>query len=110
MAKQITLTYKGKDYTLEYTRSSIRRMERDGFDTGSAEANPMSSVYALFRGAFYAHHSGLNSKVVDEIFDKIGDLREWADDLLEMYKETFEPTRDDDENENAGEISRTKSW
>lgn len=109
MAKQITFSYKGKDYTLEYTRSSIRRMERDGFDTGNAEANPMSAVYAMFRGAFYAHHRNADTKIIDEIFDKLGDLHEWADDLLEMYKETFEPTNDD-KDENAGEISRTKSW
>lgn len=109
MAKQITFSYKGKDYTLEYTRSSIRRMERDGFDTNSAEQSPMSAVYALFRGAFYANHRSIDTKVVDEIFDNLGDLHEWADDLLEMYKDTFEPTADDSD-EKSGEIHRTKSW
>lgn len=110
MAKTIDLNYKGKTYTLEYTRSSIRRMERDGFDTSSADANPMTAVYVLFKGAFYAHHRNIDSKVVDDIFDKLDNLHEWADDLLDMYKDTFEPTNEGEEDDGAGEITRTKSW
>jgi len=106
MAKQIAFTYDNKEYVLEFTRSSIRQMERNGFDSAKAEASPMTAAYALFSGAFIAHHRNIDSRKVDEIFDKIGDLSEWASDLLEMYKDTFEATEDPDK----GEIVRAKNW
>ena len=31
MAKTINFTYEGKDYTLEFTRRTIRQMEDEGF-------------------------------------------------------------------------------
>ena len=31
MNKQISFDYEGKTYTLEYTRNSVRQMERRGF-------------------------------------------------------------------------------
>ena len=106
MAKQLVFTYDGKDYVLEFTRNSIRQMEKQGFDANKAEAAPMTAAYSLFSGAFIAHHRNTDSRKIDEIFGKIGDLSEWATDLLEMYKDTFEATDEPDK----GEIVRAKNW
>ena len=31
MAKQLTFSYNGKDYVLEFTRNTVRQMESGGF-------------------------------------------------------------------------------
>ena len=31
MGKQLNFEYKNKEYTLEYTRESVKQMEREGF-------------------------------------------------------------------------------
>lgn len=110
MAMQITFSYEGRDYTLEFTRASVKRMEDQGFKVHSAEAAPMSAAFDLFRGAFFAHHRNIDSRTVEKIFGKLGDLNEWTADLLEMYKDTFEPTNASDGEEKEGGIQRTKSW
>lgn len=107
MAKQLTFTYQDVDYTLEFNRATVRRMERNGFDASAAEASPMSAIYDLFAGAFQAHHRNVDSKKITDIFNHIGDIGEWAEDLLEMYKEPFETLADGDK---EGEIKRTKNW
>ena len=44
MAKTLGFTYKGVDYTLEFTRKTVSRMEQDGFSIGDIrEANDTSS-------------------------------------------------------------------
>ena len=104
MAKQITFEFEGKGYTLEFTRSTVRRMERNGFDVSAGESRPMSIVYDLFAGAFQAHHRNIDSRLIDRMFDGLTDLDGWANDLIEMYQEPFTSMTD------AGEIKRERSW
>lgn len=107
MAKQLTFEFDGIPYTLEFTRSTVRRMEKNGFDIAKVEDAPMSGIYDLFAGALRAHHPNTDARKIDAMFDKMGDLTGWAEDLIEMYKEPFETLADDKQ---AGEIKRTKSW
>lgn len=107
MAKQLTFTDNGVDYTLEFTRNTVRRMERNGFDASAAEKSPMTAVYDLFVGAFQANHRNVDSRKLDDMFNRIGDIGAWAEDLLEMYKEPFETLADE---KKEGEIQRTKNW
>ena len=53
MAKQIKFEYKGKDYCLEYTRETVKQMERDGFKTENLLSKPMLTLPLLFAGAFF---------------------------------------------------------
>lgn len=107
MAKQIYYEFDGKEYTFEFTRSAIKRMEERGFDFDKANAAPMTAAYDLFCGALYAHHSALNTKTRDKMFDELTDLNGWTDDFIEMYKDAFEATADGAE---EGEKKRTKNW
>ena len=106
MAKELTVSFDGKEYVLGFNRDTVRQMERRGFDVSAAEARPMSSVYDLFSGSFLAHHRGVDQKKISEMFDRIGDISELAESLLEMYRDPFETLAD----ENAGEIKPVKSW
>ena len=56
MAKQLIFTYEGKEYTLEFTRRTVTEMERKGFSASAITEKPMTTLPALFAGAFLAHH------------------------------------------------------
>lgn len=103
MAKEIILTdEKGNEYTLKFTRRSIKRMEQKGFDPSVAEKQPMNTMYALFEGALYAAHPDLAREQIDELFEGLDDLNAWMDDLSELYQDKYTTS--------AGELKRTKNW
>ena len=52
MAKQLTFTFEDKEYTLEFTRKTVTEMEKRGFVAAEVEHKPMSTLPALFEGAF----------------------------------------------------------
>jgi len=87
MAKQIIFEYKGKEYTLEFTRKSIEIMERQGFVASDITDKPMTTLPTLFAGAFLAHHRYVKKEVIDEIFSKIKNKQELISKLAEMYNE-----------------------
>lgn len=103
MAKEIILTdEKGNEYTLKFTRRSIKRMEQKGFDPSIAEKQPMTTMYELFEGALYAAHPDLKREQIDELFEGLDDLNAWMDDLSELYQDKYTTS--------AGEMKRTKNW
>ena len=97
MAKTITISYKDNEYTLEYTRSSVEQMERSGFDISAVTTKPMTTLPALFRGAFLAHHKFVKPAVIDEIFKTLGDKMTLLEKLAEMYNEPIEAMLDEPE-------------
>ena len=109
MSKQITFPYKGKEYTLEYTRRSVERMEREGFLASEMRDKPMTTLPALFSGAFYAHHPFIKKSEIDEIFAKLPNKNELIGKLAEMYNEPISALIDDPE-ENEGNVDWTASW
>ena len=54
MAKTMQIKYAGKEYVLEFTRASVRKMFRDGFDIENVTKDPFV-VFDLFKYAFLAH-------------------------------------------------------
>ncbi len=87
MSKQLKFTFKDKEYTLEFTRRSVERMERDGFVGSDMREKPMTTLPTLFRGAFYAHHPFMRNDIVDEIYAKLTNKQELIGKLAEMYNE-----------------------
>ena len=96
MAKQINFEYKGKEYCLEYTRETVKQMEREGFVAADIVDKPMSSLPKLFAGAFKAHHKyDTKQKVIEEIFDTLTNKGALIEKLAEMYAEPMETLMDD---------------
>lgn len=87
MAKQMNFTYNGKEYTLEFTRKSVSQMEKQGFIASEIETKPMSTLPALFAGAFIVHHRYEKKEVIDEIFDGMTNREDLIGKLAEMYNE-----------------------
>ena len=89
---KINLTYDKKEYVLEYNRQSVKTMESQGFVLEELTAKPMTMIPLLFAGAFIKNHSGkdgVKRKVIDEIFEEIGDKTALMEALMEMYADTL---------------------
>ena len=89
---KINLTYDKKEYVLEYNRQSVKTMESQGFVLEELTTKPMTMIPLLFAGAFIKNHSGkdgVKRKVIDEIFEEIGDKTALMETLMEMYADTL---------------------
>lgn len=103
---KINVTYKGSDYTLEFTRETVKQMEQSGFALSELGDRPVTLLPRLFAGAFRAHHPKLKSRMIDEIFEHMSNKREMMTALIEMYTDPVNSLFDDAEDEgdegNAG--------
>ena len=109
MAKQLRFTYQGKEYCLEYTRKSVELMEKNGFVASDIDGKPMTTLPALFAGAFLANHRYVKQDVVDAIFAKMTNKGELIGKLSEMYNEPI-MTLIDEPDESEGNLDWTASW
>lgn len=109
MAKQLRFTYQDKEYCLEYTRKSVETMERNGFAASDIQNKPMTTLPALFAGAFLANHRFVKQDVIDAIFAKMTNKGELIGKLAEMYNEPI-MTLIDEPNEAEGNLDWTASW
>ena len=97
MGKQLNFEYKGKEYTLEFTRESIKQLEREGFIASDIATKPMITLPRLFAGAFKAHHRfDIKQKTIDEIFEQLNNKSALVEKLAEMYAEPMETLMDSD--------------
>ena len=97
MGKQLNFEHKNKQYTLEYTRESVKQMEREGFVAGDIVNKPMLTLPKLFAGAFKAHHKfDVKQKEIDEIFELFTNKQALIEKLAEMYAEPMETLMDND--------------
>ena len=97
MAKTLNFEHKGKEYTLEFTRETIKQMEREGFIPDDVANKPMLTLPKLFAGAFKAHHKfDTKQKAIDEMFECFTNKGALLEKLAEMYHEPFEALMDDE--------------
>lgn len=109
MAKQLSITYQGKEYCLEYTRKSVETMERNGFVASDIQNKPMTTLPALFAGAFLANHRFVKQEVIDAIFKTLPNKGDLIGKLAEMYNEPIMSLIDDPE-ESEGNAVWTANW
>lgn len=95
MAKQIVLTYDNKDYTLEFNRKTVRRMEESGFVVDTNK--PYTMITELFRGAFQMHHRNIRPELVEEIWDAQKGKDKLLSELVSMYAEPISSLMDEEE-------------
>lgn len=109
MAKQLNFEYNGKEYVLEFTRKTVTEMEKKGFVAADVETKPMSTLPALFEGAFLAHHRFEKKEVITEIFDNMTDKEGLIGKLAEMYNEPIMALVEEPE-ENTKNVKWTANW
>lgn len=106
--KKITFEYEGKEYTLEYTRNTVRTMERRGFVAEDLESKPMTVIPDLFAGAFLANHGQVKREKIDKIYDSMTGKQKLIAALIEMYNDTIETLLDTEED--GGNANWTPNW
>lgn len=109
MAKQIKFSYKGTEYTLEYTRKTIETMERQGFNLNKIADAPMTTLPTMFAGAFLAHHKFVKREVVEEIYESMTNKEELIGKLAEMYNEPIAALMGEPE-ESEGNVEWGTNW
>lgn len=109
MAKQLKFTYNEKDYVLEFTRRTVTEMEKKGFIAAEVENKPMSTLPALFEGAFLAHHRFEKKETINAIFNRMTNKEELIGKLAEMYNEPIVALVEEPE-ESEGNVDWVASW
>lgn len=67
----------GREYTLEYSRKTVVKVEREGLNINEIESKSMTMLPLLFWGAFLMHHPQMTKEQTDKIlFEGLGGLRE----------------------------------
>lgn len=105
MAKTISFTWNEKNYTLEYTRASVIKMEKSGFQIQKAADLPVSTIPNLFAGAFLANHPKIRQSEIDEIYSMFTDKTVLVEKLVEMYVDVINTLLDEPSDE-----SKKISW
>ena len=109
MAKQLTFTYDGKDYTLEFTRRTVSEMEKKGFIASDITDKPMTTLPALFAGAFLAHHRFVKEDIINDIYSKLTKKEDLIGKLAEMYNEPILALVEEPEKA-EGNVDWTATW
>nr|DAL78223.1 MAG TPA: protein of unknown function (DUF5055) [Caudoviricetes sp.] len=109
MAKQLNFTYDGKDYTLEFTRRTVAEMEKKGFIASDITEKPMTTLPALFAGAFLAHHRFVKEDIIDDIYSKLTKKEDLIGKLAEMYNEPILALVEEPEKA-EGNLDWTATW
>ncbi|MDY3779310.1 MAG: DUF5055 domain-containing protein [Candidatus Limousia pullorum] len=109
MSKTLNINYEGKSYTLEFTRRTVAEMERKGFVSSEITTKPMTTLPALFAGAFLAHHRGVTQDTTDKIYAKLTNKEDLIGKLAEMYNEPIMTLMEEPE-ESEGNLTWTASW
>lgn len=111
MAKQITLkNNEGKVYTLEYTRQTVKMMERQGFVPEKVSEQPMTYLPTLFAGAFMAHHRNIKPEEIEKIYSRLPNKHDLIGRLVEMYNDPIMTLLDEPDEDAEGNMSWTAGW
>lgn len=101
MKKTINFTYKDVDYTLEYTRKTLEKMEADGIVLSELDKKPVTILPKLFQYAFFANHKRISKELVEEIFDLFTNKNDMYNKLTEMAMETLNTLFEETTEKNA---------
>jgi hypothetical protein len=105
---KITDSDTGKVYTLEFSRKSIERMERQGFVVSEAMGKPLTGITTLFHGAFYKNHPNITQDQTDKmLYDIPGEVKEQLFERLSgLYNEPIKALLGDDAEETERKNSK----
>lgn len=94
----------GTEYTLEFSRETVRFAEGRGFVIDDVAKFPMTKVYEFFWYAFRMHHKAISrektDKIIDEDWGGIGGIPAGVLERLgQLYAEPFNTLVDADNGE-----------
>lgn len=105
MNTKIELTYKNVEYTLEYSRSSVKILEANGFKIDEFLDKPMTNIDLVFQGAFIKNHPKLPIATINEILELCPDKNTLIITLKRMIDETYESLFSEPEKADEGNVT-----
>lgn len=99
MNTKINLTYKGVNYTLEYSRMTVKIIESEGFELESFSKQPMTMIDLAFRGAFYKNHRKVSQSLIEEIYLNCKNKEALMASIVDMISECYTSLSEDPEND-----------
>lgn len=79
------------EYTLTFTRETVKHAENRGFKISEITDFPETNVKALFFFAFRVNHKGMNSIETDKIYDELAvDRKAMIGRLVDLYNAPME--------------------
>lgn len=85
---RVVVQWDGSEYVLEFNRTTVKRMEANGFDVSKLDAAPVTVAEELVVGAFEMHHPSMSRAarlmVWDALGGKVGDDGLFAA-LVQLY-------------------------
>lgn len=95
-----------RDYTLEFSRESIKFAEQRGFKLQDVDDFPMSKVPEFFWYAFRMHHPSFSLNQAEKLLDRMGGLSEALGRRLgELWAVPFESLNPDDGDEKNASVT-----
>ena len=69
--KQLRFTYDGKEYILNIPVGASKQWKKAALSLLTLKTRPMTTLPALFAGAFLANHRFVKQDVINEIYSKL---------------------------------------
>ena len=86
--KTVVLSWEGTDYTIEYDRDSVSRIERGfGVTVEDIQKGSITAFQSIFFGGFFKHHPNIKKSTLEQLYDATPDKMELFKVLVEMYME-----------------------
>ena len=85
--REIKFEYDGLEYSLGFSRRTIRMMDSNQFTLDKMAEYPNTYMPMLFEGAFLLHHRKEKSEKIREIYKHIEDKQGLITELAKIYDE-----------------------
>lgn len=103
---------KNTEYTLEFSRDTVRFAEARGFIPDEIDKYPMTKIYEFFWLAFRMHHPNMAKANTDKIIDDWGGIQNIPEGLLErlgqLYAAPFGTLTEDETEEEKEEREKNR--
>lgn len=86
--EKILIEYKDKEYTLAYSRKTVKAIEGMGYVGEELTRKPQTMVELLFWGAFFRYHHWMTKDMAMEIYETLTDRVNLISTLIKMYNAT----------------------
>lgn len=91
----ITDNETGFEYTLEFSRATVKKAEDSGFDINTIVTKPMNALSDLWYWALQMHHRNMSKDKTDALLEKCGMTEALLIRLCELYQEPLNSLYDE---------------
>jgi hypothetical protein len=97
----IRFTYNEQNYVLEFTKSTVKRLDDNGFTLEKLAEYPSTYIPIFFHAAFLANHKFIKREKTEEIYATLEKKGEVISALSQMYVEQVNGLFDEPNEGNA---------